>query len=81
MKSHVKIYHEAFNITPGDFISCEICGEKAVDIHHIHCKGMGGSKIKDNIHNLMALCRECHAKYGDKKQYIEFLQANHDSIF
>jgi 5-methylcytosine-specific restriction endonuclease McrA len=38
---------------------------------------MGGSKQKDYIENLQALCRECHLKYGDKKQYKEFLEEIH----
>ena len=43
-----------------DWIPCEVCGAKAVDIHHIEARGMGGSKTKDVIENLMALCRSCH---------------------
>jgi 5-methylcytosine-specific restriction endonuclease McrA len=39
---------------------------------------MGGTKEADNIKNLMALCRECHLKYGDKKQYLEFLKEAHN---
>ena len=38
---------------------------------------MGGSKFKDIIENLMALCRECHITYGDKKQYKEYLKEIH----
>jgi 5-methylcytosine-specific restriction endonuclease McrA len=38
---------------------------------------MGGSKEHDNISNLMALCRECHINFGDKKQHIEFLIEKH----
>lgn len=53
------------NIYPGDWIGCEVCGSTAVDIHHIHARGMGGSKTRDTIENLMALCRKCHIKYGD----------------
>jgi hypothetical protein len=34
---------------------------------------MGGSKSADHIDNLMAVCRLCHIKYGDLKQYKEFL--------
>ena len=60
-----------------DFISSEISGARATDIHHIDCKGIGGSKEKDCIGNLMALTREEHIKYGDKKQYIDFLTTIH----
>ena len=38
---------------------------------------MGGTKIGDKIENLMALCREHHIEYGDKKQYMEFLIQKH----
>lgn len=34
---------------------------------------MGGSRTKDVIENLMGLCRTCHDKYGDRKQYYDFL--------
>lgn len=43
-----------------DFIPCEVCNAKAVDIHHINPRGMGGSKNADTLENLMALCRNCH---------------------
>lgn len=59
-----------------DFIPSEISNKKAVDIHHIEARGMGGSN-KDDIRNLMALTREEHEKYGDKKQYKEFLKKIH----
>jgi 5-methylcytosine-specific restriction endonuclease McrA len=38
---------------------------------------MGGSKNADTIENLMALCRECHVEFGDKKHYKELLVATH----
>lgn len=38
---------------------------------------MGGSKLKDYIENLMALCRACHNEYGDKKQYMTYLLEIH----
>jgi 5-methylcytosine-specific restriction endonuclease McrA len=60
-----------------DFIPCEICECRAVDIHHIECRGYGGSKAKDNIENLMALCRECHVYFGDKKEHKENLIKAH----
>ena len=60
MIKHKKIYFNHFGFGEQDFIPCEVCGKRAVDIHHIDPKGMGGSKTKDHIDNLMALCRECH---------------------
>lgn len=80
MKKHVKIYLDHFGYTGDDFIACEVCGSRAVDIHHIDCRGMGGSKTKDKIENLMALCRSCHVEYGDKKQHVDFLMSIHDTV-
>jgi hypothetical protein len=39
---------------------------------------MGGTKISDTIDNLMALCREHHMEFGDKKQHKEYLKNTHD---
>lgn len=60
MKKHVKVYLKAHGYTEDDIILCERCGFVAVDIHHIDPRGMGGSKTKDVIENLIALCRSCH---------------------
>lgn len=79
MKQHTKIYIEYFNFQAGDFIPCEVCEARAVDIHHIVARGMGGGRGKNEILNLMALCRPCHFLYGDKKQYKEFLKEIHES--
>jgi len=76
MKKHTKIYMKHFDYIADDFIPCEVCDSKAVDIHHIVARGMGGSD-KDNINNLMAVCRKCHIKYGDKKKHLEWLQEIH----
>ena len=77
MKKHTMTYFNHFGYDISDFIPCEVCGKTAVDIHHIEARGIGGSKEADNIENLMALCREDHLKYGDKKQYKEFLKDKH----
>jgi len=74
MKKHTKIYFEHYGYDISDFIACEICAAKAVDIHHIDARGMGGTN-KDNINNLMALCRECHIYYGDKKEFKDYLKS------
>jgi 5-methylcytosine-specific restriction endonuclease McrA len=78
MKSYTKVYLDHFGYSISDFIHCEICGDKAIDIHHIHAR----SKRKDlenDIANLMAVCRICHEKYGDNKQFQEQLQNIHDN--
>lgn len=77
MRKHTKIYFDYFGYGKEDFVSCEVCGRRACDTHHIDCRGMGGSKDKDVIENLMAVCRECHIKYGDKKEYMDFLKEKH----
>jgi 5-methylcytosine-specific restriction endonuclease McrA len=77
LKKHTKIYLDYFGYYPGEHIPCEMCGATAVDIHHIKARGMGGSKTKDFIENLQALCRDCHEKYGDKVQYYELLTERH----
>lgn len=71
MQKHTKVYMKHFGYDISDFIPCEICGQKAVDVHHIEGRG----KDKDVIENLMALCRK-HHKYAheckiDKVVFIE----------
>jgi hypothetical protein len=77
MKKHTKIYMDFFGYGIEDFIPSELSGERAVDINHIVCRGMGGSKEKDFIENLMALTRSEHNKYGDKKEYMAYLYVEH----
>lgn len=77
MKKHTKIYLDYFEYAISDYIACEVCERPAVDIHHIEARGMGGSNTKDVITNLQALCRECHTKFGDQKQYKDFLKEKH----
>jgi len=77
MKNHTKVYLKEMGFSTTDWIPCEVCRATAVDIHHIESRGMGGSKTADTIDNLMALCRECHVEFGDKKHYKELLVATH----
>ena len=77
MKNHLKVYLKEMNYHETDFIPCEMCGRQAVDIHHIDARGMGGSKEKDFIENLMGLCRSCHERYGDKKEEKAMLRVVH----
>ena len=68
-----------FGYVLDDFIPCEVCGSRAVDIHHIENRGSGGSKNKDYIENLMAVCRPCHTTYGDDPNRKEWLQQIHNN--
>lgn len=79
MKKHTRIYLDHFGYDESDFIPCEVCGMKAVDINHINARGMGGNPKgdKDRIENLMAVCRQCHTKYGDQKVYKRMLTEIH----
>lgn len=72
MKKHVKIYLNHFGC--GDFIRCEVCNFMAVDIHHIKYKSRGG---KDELSNLMALCRNCHNKAHDEEYKEDYLKDLH----
>ena len=53
MKKHVATYLQAFGYHECDFMLCDMCGAVMSDVHHIHRRGMGGSKTADNIENLM----------------------------
>jgi hypothetical protein len=77
LKKHTKIYMQYFNYVVDDFIPCEVCGVRANDIHHIENRGSGGSKSKDYIENLMAVCRPCHMRYGDAPDKVEWLKQIH----
>ena len=79
MKRHTNVYFSFFGYDKTSYIECEVCHAQAQDIHHIEPRGMGGNPKgdKDRIENLMAVCRQCHDKYGDKKQYKDFLKQIH----
>jgi len=80
MKNHTKIYLKYFGYGIDDYIACEVCDNRAVDIHHIEARGMGGTKNKESIEQIMALCRQCHIDFGDKEQYMEFLKDKHNEV-
>ena len=73
MKKHTKIYLDAFGLSTGDSIPSEISGQPANDIHHIIARGMGGRNGLDRIENLMAVTRDEHLQYGDKKKFMKSL--------
>jgi len=41
---------------------CWYCAKNVwVEVHHIISRGMGGSKLRDTVDNLIPLCRSCHS--------------------
>lgn len=73
--NYKQIYFKYFGYGEQDKILCEMCHNLAVDIHHIIYKSRGG---KDEIENLIALCRDCHNLAHDEKLDKETLQYIHD---
>ena len=71
MKKYVKIYMDFHDYVLDDVILCEHCSKVAVDIHHIDARGLGGDSRghKNQIENLIALCRSCHIKAETDKQF------------
>ena len=81
MKRHIKIYLDYFRLGEQDVMLCEWCDNAiAVDVNHIIPRGMGGSKTKDYILNLVGLCRSCHLKFEAKKINKEELSQKHLDI-
>ena len=77
MKKHTKIYLKYFNYALDDIIQCTVCNRQAVDIHHIERRGIGGSKNRDYIENLAALCRDCHDKAERNKEFNLMVKKRH----
>ncbi|QZT38700.1 HNH endonuclease [Halosquirtibacter xylanolyticus] len=80
MKKHTKIYMNHFDYGEQDYIGCEWCGRPAADVHHLEARGMGGSKDKDYIENLMGLCRFCHDKAHEHRSFNDKLKHKHQYI-
>ena len=67
-----------FDYGEQDFVMCEMCmQDRAVDIHHIQGRGMGGSNQMDFIENLVGLCRECHLKAESDSSFNMFCRIKH----
>ncbi len=84
MTKHVKVYLEYFGYTGNEFICCEVCGQRGVDIAHIIPRSKFGSKRKDeqdHINNLMSLCRKCHYDYDFNNKWTkEQMQEIHNNF-
>jgi len=61
MKKYVKVYLDGMGYVEGEFVICEYCRcRESGPPHHIFARGMGGSKRRDVIENLIGLCYLCH---------------------
>ena len=58
---------EFFGYGEQDMILCELCPNQAVDIAHIEHRGMGGSRMRDLIENLVAMCRHHHDRFDGRQ--------------
>ena len=77
MKIHTKIYLDFFGYGEQDFIPSEVSGQRSNDVHHLIFKGMGSSKDKEFIENLVSLTREEHNKAHDDPDYNKQVQIIH----
>lgn len=63
MKKYLRMFMKYYGYTEADSYSelCWYCAKNVwVEVHHIISRGMGGSKHRDQISNLIPLCRSCH---------------------
>ena len=76
MQKHTKVYLNFFGYDKGDYIPCEMCDDKAVDIHHLERRTR--NKItNDYIENLAGLCRSCHIKAESDKSFNMYVRIQH----
>ena len=73
MKKHVRLYMNHFSYGIDDFVPCENCGNRCIDVHHLDGRGPG----KDVIENLMGLCRDCHDEAGRNPIFNKKLKEKH----
>lgn len=74
MVAYKKTYLNHFGYVEQDFIPCENCGNRAVDVHHLTFRSQGG---KDVIENLIGVCRDCHNHAHSDKSFNEKLREKH----
>tara|TARA_Y100001937_G_scaffold125716_1_gene193125 strand:+ start:594 stop:884 length:291 start_codon:yes stop_codon:yes gene_type:complete len=65
-----------FNYEEQDFIPCEMCESRVVDIHHLQRRTR--NKItNDYIENLVGLCRDCHINAESDKCFNMYVRIKH----
>ncbi len=65
---------------------CKICGEKAIEVHHIKEQkkadedGYIGNHHKNVLHNLVGLCSSCHDKIHNKELEVDKYEQTSEGI-
>ena len=77
MPEHTAVYMTAFGYSVGDLVISEISGLPCQDINHLDPRGMGGSRLKDETVNLMALTRKEHDVFENYPEYKEWYKKVH----
>ena len=78
MQKHTKVYLDFFDYGETDFIPCEMCGDRATDVHHLTKRSkFGTKKERDYIENLIGLCRDCHNKAENDNMFNMFCRIKH----
>jgi len=76
LQKHTKIYMQFFSYVENDFIPCEMCGSRAVDIHHLE-RRTRNKVTNDYIENLVGLCRYCHINAENDKCFNMYVRIKH----
>lgn len=66
MEKHRKIYFDFFGYDEGKV--CEMCPNFMTDVHHIAMRSKTFGPKRDQIENLIGLCRSCHRRSHNVEQ-------------
>ena len=79
MQAYTAVYLKAFGKDETSFVKCELCKNKATEIHHILSRKKYKRFFLDK-RNLMAICRVCHVEYGDEVYTMPLLLKIHRKV-
>jgi len=79
MKNHVRIYLKFWGYSASSVsqekVLCDYCQKNTdTEIHHLQKRQAGGSKKRDTVDNLVALCRSCHTMADYNKEFNQMVK-------
>jgi len=74
MKKHTKVLCDYWGYDIPEDIECIVCGNYAVDCHHIEPRQQGSSSFKDYPENLAPLCREHHTEAEHNPKFNAYVK-------